>query len=174
MSSSAKRYRPIASDGANRSTNVTPGSPGYHNYQDWIGVGMALAGFGAWSLVGQQVANAIVSVVMLWAVTPWRPSFEFSREDFRELMLGIVLVMYSGFLLFIIFPAGPPRFAIAHLFDPPRLTGRFGLFEATQGAWDNLNPIKVHASFPSLHCAFAVFPCAGAAKSPRGDRHTSL
>ncbi|HEY3354027.1 MAG TPA: phosphatase PAP2 family protein [Polyangia bacterium] len=78
------------------------------------------------------------------------------RDDFRELMLGVVLVMYTGFLLFIIFPAGPPRFSIAHLFDPPRLTGRFGFFEATQGAWDSLNPIKVHASFPSLHCALSA------------------
>ncbi len=58
-----------------------------------VGVGMALAGFGAWSLVGQQVVNAIVSVVMLWAVTPWRPSFEFSRQDFRELFgFGIRVV----------------------------------------------------------------------------------
>jgi PST family polysaccharide transporter len=58
-----------------------------------VGVGMALAGFGAWSLVGQQIANALVSVVMLWAVTPWRPSLEFSRQDFRELFgFGIHIV----------------------------------------------------------------------------------
>jgi PST family polysaccharide transporter len=54
---------------------------------------MALAGFGAWSLVGQQLTNALVSVVMLWAVTPWRPSLEFSRQDFRELFgFGIHVV----------------------------------------------------------------------------------
>jgi membrane-associated phospholipid phosphatase len=78
------------------------------------------------------------------------------RDDFRELMLGIVLVMYTGFLLFVIFPAGPPRFSIGHLFDPPRLTGRFGFFEATQGAWDRMNKIPVHSSFPSLHCALSA------------------
>jgi PST family polysaccharide transporter len=50
-----------------------------------VGVGMALAGFGAWALVGQQIASALVSVVTLWAVTPWRPSFQFSRQDFGEL-----------------------------------------------------------------------------------------
>lgn len=66
-----------------------------------VGVGMALAGFGAWSLVGQQVANAIVSVVMLWAVTPWRPSFEFSREDFRELF-GFGIRVVGGDVLYFI------------------------------------------------------------------------
>ncbi|MDL2335467.1 MAG: lipopolysaccharide biosynthesis protein [Chloroflexota bacterium] len=50
-----------------------------------VGVGMAFAGFGAWSLVGQQIVSALVSVVMLWAVTPWRPSLEFSRQDFSQL-----------------------------------------------------------------------------------------
>jgi PST family polysaccharide transporter len=50
-----------------------------------VGVGMALAGYGPWALVGQQVASAAVSVVMLWAVTPWRPSLRFSFQDFREL-----------------------------------------------------------------------------------------
>jgi len=80
------------------------------------------------------------------------------REDFRELMLGVVMVMYGGFLLYIIFPAGPPRYCpeIMPLFDPPQLTGRFGLFEATQGAWDKVNPVRVHASFPSLHCALSA------------------
>lgn len=80
------------------------------------------------------------------------------REDFRELMLGVVMVMYAGFLLYVIFPAGPPRFCpeIMPLFEPARLTGRFGFFEATQGAWDTVNPDKVHSSFPSLHCALSA------------------
>jgi membrane-associated phospholipid phosphatase len=78
------------------------------------------------------------------------------RDDFRELMLGIVLVMYSGFLLFVIFPAGPPRFAIRELFDPPRLHGHFGFFELTQGAWDAVNKVPVHSSFPSLHCGLSA------------------
>ena len=80
------------------------------------------------------------------------------RDDFRELMLGVVMVMYGGFLLFVVFPAGPPRFCpeIVPLLDPPRLTGRVGLFEATQGAWDTVNPDRVHASFPSLHCALSA------------------
>lgn len=78
------------------------------------------------------------------------------REDFRKLTLGVLLVMYIGFLLYITFPAGPPRFAISNLYDPPRLTGIFGLFETTQGTYDKLDSVLVHSSFPSLHCALSL------------------
>ena len=58
-----------------------------------VGVAMAFLGFGAWSLVGQQIASAAMSVVMLWAVTPWRPSRQFSSADFRSLFgFGIRVV----------------------------------------------------------------------------------
>lgn len=80
------------------------------------------------------------------------------KEDFRELALALVLCFYSGFLLFIIFPAGPPRFyqPMQAIFDPPRLTSYFGLFEASSKAFDSANPNKVYASFPSLHCTIAM------------------
>ncbi len=78
------------------------------------------------------------------------------REDFRELMLGVLMVMYVGFLLYITFPAGPPRFTIPNLYDPPHLSGIFGLFEATQGTYDKLDSVLVHSSFPSLHCALSL------------------
>jgi O-antigen/teichoic acid export membrane protein len=58
-----------------------------------IGVGAAFAGFGAWSLVAQQVSYGVVSVGMLWTVSPWRPGFHWSRSDFRELFgFGINIV----------------------------------------------------------------------------------
>ncbi|MEA2677029.1 MAG: polysaccharide transporter, family, partial [Chloroflexota bacterium] len=66
-----------------------------------VGVGMALAGYGAWSLVGQQLAAAAISVVMLWAVTPWRPSRAFSGQDFRELFGFGIRVVGGDFLNFI-------------------------------------------------------------------------
>lgn len=58
-----------------------------------IGVAMAFLGYGAWSLVGQQLANATISVAMLWTVSPWRPGLQVSRADFRELFsFGINIV----------------------------------------------------------------------------------
>ena len=51
-----------------------------------IGVGAALfLNWGVWSLVAQQISYGIVSVLMLWTVSPWRPGFQWSRADFREL-----------------------------------------------------------------------------------------
>jgi O-antigen/teichoic acid export membrane protein len=50
-----------------------------------VGVLLAYLGYGAWALVGQLLAVSILSVLTLWRVSPWRPSFRFSREHFREL-----------------------------------------------------------------------------------------
>lgn len=50
-----------------------------------VGIALALLGFGAWALVGQLLAAAAASVVALWTVSPWRPSFRASRTHFREL-----------------------------------------------------------------------------------------
>ena len=66
-----------------------------------VGVAMALAGSGAWALVGQQLAAAAISVVALWSVTPWRPRLRFSREDFAELFAFGVRVLGSDILGFI-------------------------------------------------------------------------
>jgi len=71
-----------------------------------------------------------------------------------------VLHMCIGFLCFILFPAGPPRFyeplALHGGFDPPQLHSYFGLWEWSQGAWDSANPVRDHSSFPSMHCAIAL------------------
>jgi PST family polysaccharide transporter len=50
-----------------------------------VGVAMAATGWGVWSLVGQQLANAVVQVVLLWKISDWRPSFEFSSTHFQDL-----------------------------------------------------------------------------------------
>lgn len=66
-----------------------------------VGIGMALNGYGAWALVGQQLATVVTSVVMLWAVSPWRPSLEFSVPDFRSLFSFGLNVVAGDFLGFI-------------------------------------------------------------------------
>ncbi len=77
-------------------------------------------------------------------------------DDFRTLMLDVLLVQYVGFLLYITFPAGPPRFAITAMYDPPHLTGALGLYQVTQSAYDSVNSAPAHSSFPSLHCALSL------------------
>jgi O-antigen/teichoic acid export membrane protein len=38
-----------------------------------VGVGLALAGFGVWSLVWGQLAGLVLWTMFLWVVVPWRP-----------------------------------------------------------------------------------------------------
>lgn len=46
-----------------------------------VSIGMALAGYGVWSLVVGQLAGAIASVVLVWIVLPWRPRLTFNRRE---------------------------------------------------------------------------------------------
>lgn len=49
------------------------------------GISFALAGFGVWSLVAQQVTNEVVYAVILWTVTRWRPRLRWSVRALRDL-----------------------------------------------------------------------------------------
>jgi len=50
-----------------------------------VGLGMAFEGCGVWSLVGQQLVNAILSCICLWWVVSWRPRLWISRRHLRDL-----------------------------------------------------------------------------------------
>ncbi|MGO9545650.1 MAG: lipopolysaccharide biosynthesis protein [Rhodomicrobium sp.] len=50
------------------------------------GIGMAFSGFGAWSLVGQQLFRDISALVLLWRLGSWRPRLRFSWAHLRELL----------------------------------------------------------------------------------------
>jgi O-antigen/teichoic acid export membrane protein len=49
------------------------------------GIYLAAAGYGAWAIIGQQLAIAGVSTALLWLFSPWRPSFGFSRASLHSL-----------------------------------------------------------------------------------------
>ena len=66
-----------------------------------VGIAMAILGYGAWALVGQQVAAAVVSVALLWAVTDWRPRMHASAKHFRELFSFGIRVTASDILGFV-------------------------------------------------------------------------
>ena len=42
-----------------------------------ISVILAFMGYGVWSLVWGQVGGTLVASIVLWIITPWRPSFQF-------------------------------------------------------------------------------------------------
>jgi O-antigen/teichoic acid export membrane protein len=65
-----------------------------------VGVGMAFAGLGVWSLVGQLLANAVVGTVVLWLACPWRPGRSVSRSSFGELFRFAVNILGERIALF--------------------------------------------------------------------------
>ncbi len=50
-----------------------------------VGIVMAVRGYGVWALVTQQIMNAFVDTVILWATVRWRPVFQISFERFQGL-----------------------------------------------------------------------------------------
>jgi membrane-associated phospholipid phosphatase len=81
------------------------------------------------------------------------------RHDLRELSTAVILQMGIGFLLFLLFPAGPPRFYAPLVnggFSPPQLHSLTGLYELQQSAFDTVDPLRVRSAFPSLHCSIAL------------------
>jgi O-antigen/teichoic acid export membrane protein len=64
-----------------------------------VGIALAATGFGAWAIIAQQLAIAAVSTTLLWAFSPWRPRFTFSRASLQSLG-GFSLKVFGTRLLF--------------------------------------------------------------------------
>jgi O-antigen/teichoic acid export membrane protein len=61
-----------------------------------VGITMAYMGYGAWSLVGQQMSNLIVGVPLMWWVCNWRPGFKISAKHFKDLFtFGINITAFN-------------------------------------------------------------------------------
>jgi len=58
-----------------------------------IGISAAYLGKGVWSLVIQNLTGAVVTVVVLWRISGWRPRFRFSWLHFKELFSFSVNMM---------------------------------------------------------------------------------
>ena len=61
-----------------------------------VGLSMAYAGFGVWSLVGLYVTKSFVGMILLWYAASWRPKFAFSPDHFRDLFGFSVYLFCSG------------------------------------------------------------------------------
>jgi O-antigen/teichoic acid export membrane protein len=51
-----------------------------------LGVSAALAGWGAWALVVQMVSGTFFSILLLWKISGWYPSFQFSGQVAKRLL----------------------------------------------------------------------------------------
>ena len=67
-----------------------------------VGLTFALVGFGAYAIVGNTVAAAAMSTLLLWRFSGWRPSLRFSRPSLMKLggfgikLFGIRLLTYGN------------------------------------------------------------------------------
>lgn len=50
-----------------------------------VGIGIAVSGFGVWSLVGQQISRQLLNSAFLWFYSKWYPKLQFSFQSFKEL-----------------------------------------------------------------------------------------
>ena len=83
------------------------------------------------------------------------------RAEMREALVGTILCFYLGYVLYIAFPAAPPRLVLAHLFTRD-FSGGWGT--ALQNRLVELNPSAGRSAFPSLHCAITFITLAYAWK----------
>ena len=52
----------------------------------FLGIGMAYAGFGVWSIVVQQLSNNAIDTLILWITVKWRPKKMFSWYRLKKLL----------------------------------------------------------------------------------------
>jgi membrane-associated phospholipid phosphatase len=86
----------------------------------------------------------IVVALTLWLLVEGR------REDMRRALFGTVLCFYLGYILYIVFPAAPPRLVLAGEWTKP-LVGSW--FTVAQQKLVEISPTSSRGAFPSLHCA---------------------
>lgn len=63
-----------------------------------IGIGMAFAGFGVWSLAGQMLSRQIFYSACLWILNRWRPTLKSSKESLRYMWGFGWKLLLSGLL----------------------------------------------------------------------------
>ncbi len=51
-----------------------------------VAIGMALSGFGVWSLVGGYLTDAVLRSSLVWFFTRWRPRWRFDGRVWREMI----------------------------------------------------------------------------------------
>lgn len=113
-----------------------------------VGIAMAIAGYGVWSLVAQQIVRQLLNSIFLWFFNTWRPVFEFSIQSFKELfgfgskllVSGLIDTLYSNIYYVVI-----GKYFSANELGLYTRANQFSLFIAS-----NLTSIVQKVSYPLL------------------------
>lgn len=76
-------------------------------------------------------------------------------REFRTVTLGVVVCFYLGYVLYVLFPAAPPRLVLVYEFKKT-LQGYPHLISSLSAQAFTLLPIDSRAAFPSLHTAVSA------------------
>ncbi len=88
------------------------------------------------------------AVIVLWAMG--------KRAEARHTLLGVILCFYTGYLLYVIFPAAPPRLYLESL-GLFTVNLRGGAITSFQASLIEMMPNHAsRAAFPSLHAAVSL------------------
>jgi O-antigen/teichoic acid export membrane protein len=60
-----------------------------------VGISAAIKGWGVWSLVAQSLTVTIISTILLWLISQWKPKLIFSLEEVQE--VGKYSLNLTGF-----------------------------------------------------------------------------
>lgn len=63
-----------------------------------IGIACAYRGFGVWSLVVMHLSSSVISIIMYWYFSSWRPKFTFNKKSFKYLFDYGSKLMATGIL----------------------------------------------------------------------------
>lgn len=63
-----------------------------------VAITLAFLGFGVWSLVWNNIISSICGVILLWRMSEWRPTWEFSWHSLKELFSFGGLMALSSFV----------------------------------------------------------------------------
>ncbi len=75
--------------------------------------------------------------------------------EFRRATMGILFCFYLGYLLYVMFPAAPPRLVLVYEFTKT-LQGYPHMFSTLSARAFELLPVDSRAAFPSLHSAVSL------------------
>lgn len=113
-----------------------------------VGIAMAFAGFGVWSLVGQQLSRQFFYSLCLWVFNRWWPKLEFSIESLKYMWGFGWKLLLSGIIDKI---WGELKKVIVSKFYSPAMLGQYS--KAGEYATifsSNLTSIVQRVSYPAL------------------------
>ncbi|MFW6275048.1 MAG: MOP flippase family protein [bacterium] len=63
-----------------------------------ISIAMAYTGFGVWALVAHTLLKSLITTILFWWVSKWRPLLQFSMESLRSLFMFGSKILVAGIM----------------------------------------------------------------------------